>query len=97
MLDNRTLEIDLPSPIFNDQKVPVSHITVNPPTIGARRKASGRLRTAENPETFSLFQIDLVAACTGLSAPTVEQMDNDLFNEAWAHITRFLIPAQETI
>ena len=96
MNPTRTLEIDLPSPIFNDQKIPVNHITVNPPTVGARRRASGRLRNGENAENFTLFQIDLVAACTGLSAPTVEQLDADLFNEAWGHVVGFLVPADPT-
>jgi hypothetical protein len=96
MIDVRTLHIELPNPIFNEQKIPVNSFTVNPPTIGARRKASGRLRNAENAENFALFQIDLVASCTGLSAPTIEQMEADVFQECWDHIIRFLVPAQVT-
>jgi Phage tail assembly chaperone proteins, E, or 41 or 14 len=96
MIEPRTIHIELATPIFNDQKVPVNSFTVNPPTIGARRKASGRLRNGESAESYALFQIDLVASCTNLSAPTVEQMDADVFQTAWDHVVRFLVPAQET-
>jgi hypothetical protein len=93
----RKLEIDLPDAIINDQKVQVNHITLRVPTIGDRRKASGRLRNGESAESFAQFQIDLVAACSGLSAPTIEQIPADIFQDCWDFIANFLVPAQAKV
>jgi hypothetical protein len=91
----RRLEIDLPDQIFNDQKIPINHISLRVPTIGDRRKASGRLRSGETPETFSLFTIDLIAACSGLSTPTVEQLPADIAQDCWDWIASFLVPQEK--
>jgi hypothetical protein len=94
MLDiPRRLDVDLPEPIFNDQKVQINHLTLRVPTLGDRRKASGRLRNGESAESFSQFQIDLIAACGGVSVPTIEQLPADIAQDCWEWISSFLVPA----
>jgi hypothetical protein len=96
MLDTpRKLDVELPSPIFNDQKVQIDRLTLRVPTIGDRRKAAGRLRNGESAESFSQFQIDLIAACGGISVPTAEQLPADIAQDCWDWIASFLVPAQK--
>jgi hypothetical protein len=95
MNEPRTLIIDLDQPIMNGA-IPVSSITVNPPTVGGRRKAAGHLRSGRNDEADAKFEIAIVASCTGLPDSTIEQLEVDVFNKALVHVMGFLVPKDTT-
>jgi len=93
---DRTKTIELPNPI-KEGAIPISSLIVNPPTVGVRRKAAFHLRGGVNPESEEKFRIAIIAGCTGLTDPTIEQLDYDCMNEAWQHAARFLMYVPEDI
>jgi Phage tail assembly chaperone proteins, E, or 41 or 14 len=94
MITDRTKTIELSSPVMN-AGVPVTTLTFRPPTVGDRRKAEGHLRNGTQGEAGTKFQVAMMALCTGMTDPAIEQLDMDVFLDGWSWILDFLAPAQQ--
>jgi hypothetical protein len=91
----RSKTIELANPIMDGPRK-VEVLTLSAPTIGARRRAEFHLKNGTQGDAGTKFQVALVAQCSGLTDPVVEQLDMDVFNEAWEFLAAFLVYAPET-
>jgi hypothetical protein len=95
MLTVRSKTIELPAPVLDNGRQ-VTTIALTPPTIGMKRQAEGYLRNGTTGEAATKFQIAVVARCSGQPEAVIEQLDGDVFNEAWEFAASFLAYVPET-
>ena len=95
MIIERNKTIELASPLVEGPRK-IDALILGAPTIGAKRQAEAHLRQGTQGEAATKFQIAMIAKCAGLLDATVEQLEIDVFNEAWDFVAGFLTYAPET-
>jgi hypothetical protein len=91
----RKFTIDLPSPILEDNRK-IDALVISVPTQGAKRQAAAYARNGVNMEAEEKYRVALLARCCGVQDKTIEQVDCDIFNEAWSFVEPFLLHRPET-